>query len=965
MARVPYDQGVPTVSPSGPPNDYLRIDAVPGAFGAIQAGRLQQVGQNLDRASENAAQVALLRQDRYNQIAVDDAFNGLQDSYYNLTYGTDPASPGIYSLKGRAALDKGPDIIDAIKQARQSSYDGLQNDAQKLAFDVASRRMQSITLSEVGRHLDQQTEVYGQSVNEAMIDNAARTGGVNWNNEDTFASAVDQANRGAARLAATRGNANDPEITRSLRDTALSKVISSRADQWSVYDPAAALNWVQNGKMPDGSPVLDSLNGPAAMQLQDRLQSRAERGNAAADADYIHGLMNGGGGSNTGPISNQALPQEAKAFLPALSGGEGNYGSPAPKGDRSGNPIPNNRYQFLRATWETEAPKAGVDVNDFRPASQDAVAWNYSKEAYGLFTGGRGLQSDLRQGGHEAQITQALNKIWPSLPGGSEQNTSMSQFLGRLGQSASRGAPQQSSFPDESAVIQKIQSDFPNDPVRQHKLISEAASQFTDLRRSQQTQHDDLVGSLPNVELSLMDGQPTRIPEPEIRQLLPPAQAAKWLEQLDVAQTAGQAFNTIRWGSPAEIQSTWNDLSQGMGPLSTTIRNRVTRASLEPGVPPQTEGEMGSEAYGLRQRVLQRFEQQVQTRNASLIGPQADPAAYVSSNPTVMAKAAAVDPSNPATIRDLWKTSLSIQGQLGVPKGEQHILTRAAATADAQKFLTADPQADAGQTLADMSRSYGEFWPQAFADMRNLGGLPENYQTLAQIPGKADRWDFQQMLQAGNKSGNLKPVTDLAGEANVKQINQAMVDGDNDLLHQFRKTTLVPGVYANLQATKVIEDGVRNLAAYYVLQGVTSPTRAVDRASQAIIGNKYDFDNTTRVPKGMLPAVQTASSALLDQLRPADLAPMAADTQATEEGPGLSESDRQQITLEAARKGNWIANQDESGLLLVGQDRDGRMHLIRKADGDPVELKFRDVGRAASAPQPAGGMPLVPPVAMP
>ena len=96
----------------------------------------------------------------------------------------------------------------------------------------------------------------------------------------------------------------------------------------------------------------------------------------------------------------------------------------------------------------------------------------------------------------------------------------------------------------------------------------------------------------------------------------------------------------------------------------------------------------------MRTNILHQFEQQVAARQQALT---TDPASYVASNPVVQAKAAAVDPNNPATMDDLWRTSLAVQTQLGVPSYNQHILTKAAATSAVGKLLNADPAtADTG-----------------------------------------------------------------------------------------------------------------------------------------------------------------------------------------------------------------------------------------------------------------------------
>lgn len=87
------------------------------------------------------------------------------------------------------------------------------------------------------------------------------------------------------------------------------------------------------------------------------------------------------------------------------------------------------RYQFTAETWG-EAKRA-LGLPDFSPASQDRAAWWLADREYRMRTG-RDLESDIRAGGHEAEIAAALNGRWTSLPGGSQERETAEQFKRRL-----------------------------------------------------------------------------------------------------------------------------------------------------------------------------------------------------------------------------------------------------------------------------------------------------------------------------------------------------------------------------------------------------------------------------------------------------------------------------------------------------------------------------------------------------
>ena len=516
----------------------------------------------------------------------------------------------------------------------------------------------------------------------------------------------------------------------------------------------------------------------------------------------------------------------------------------------------------------------------------------------------------------------------------------------------SGGAPADAAFPDEEAIVQKVLADIP-DPVRQSKIVADVRNQISLARLATQTDRDDLVHALPDIQAAALGGQDVVIPEDRIRHLLPPADAAREIESLRIAQAAGQVFKSIKWASPQEVATAYGDLSSGMGPISSMIRSRTSSIGAPTGAP-ATPDQESPEAYRLRTSILHEFQQQVAARQEALAS---DPMGYIANNPVVQQKAAAIDPNNPETAQEYWRSALSVQSALGVAPYNQHILTRQQAAADVGKLIHADPATvDVGAELAKLAQFYGPMWPQAFGDMVTLGKLPPNYQTLAQIPAPTTRWDFQQMLRLADEKGGFQKLHDAAGPENMRQINQD-IDSDTGLIN-FRRTVAIPGVYSNTEGYTAVKDSIVNLAAFYSYNGMT-PAAALSKASLGILDAKYDFDGTMRTPKGMMGVVQSAADQVVSQLRPADLAPIARDTQATETGPGLTEEERQQTTLQAAQQGHWVPNENDTGLYLVGQDAEGRMHLIQRANGSRIELLFANLPNVPVAPTatvPSGGL---------
>jgi hypothetical protein len=448
--------------------------------------------------------------------------------------------------------------------------------------------------------------------------------------------------------------------------------------------------------------------------------------------------------------------------------------------------------------------------------------------------------------------------------------------------SARSAAVSQSTYPDESALIQQVIRDTP-DPVAQARRLSKLTQALGTLRLATETDREDLKGSLPDLQAALLGGQDgVTIPEDRIRRLLPPAQAARELEQLHVAQQAGLVFRSAQWGTPDQVNAALQDLSSGLGPISTMIRHHG-----ETGVAP-TAADEGSdketpEAYRLRTQILGQFRTMIDRRQAALTE---DPAGYVLAEPAVAAARAKLDAAQSNTdkasaLQDYLTASRAVQQSLGVPEGQQHILTKAEAQSTAQRLGSVDPsKGDMGAALMGIQQQYGKAWPQVFGDLVTEGKLSPEYQILAAMPDPLARTDFQRALAASTQRGGLAKLREDAPAPAVKDIDA----GIDDRIADFRRTAMIPGLSSNIGLIHTVRDSIRTLATYYAIQSGDG-SQALERATDAVLGSKYDFSGTMRVPKGMLAAAETGTRNLVDGLKPADLAPLAADTQAREMGP--------------------------------------------------------------------------------
>ena len=150
------------------------------------------------------------------------------------------------------------------------------------------------------------------------------------------------------------------------------------------------------------------------------------------------------------PIANLTMTAAKRAFLATLGQPEsgGRYDiknggsrfsdySRFPEGTGpGGTSTASGRYQFISKTWHEEQDRLGL--KDFSPENQDKAAWDLAWRTYAASTG-RDLEADVKTGGHNRDITAALGGVWPSLPGGGQQQETQSQFDALLARNQANG----------------------------------------------------------------------------------------------------------------------------------------------------------------------------------------------------------------------------------------------------------------------------------------------------------------------------------------------------------------------------------------------------------------------------------------------------------------------------------------------------------------------------------------------
>ena len=372
-------QVAPSVLPTAaPPNDYQQVNPTPAAFGGTQAAGFERLGQGVEQASSNLFDVALTRQRRFNEIASTSAFNQLQDSYRNATFGDpdDPSKPGFFQLRGQAALDAYPTVSKQLEMVRQSLRKGLQNDDQRLQFDQASRRLQSYTLSDVGRHYDNEFHTWGSTVAKAQEQQQTLSAANNYTDDAAFSRAIHDARMGRMTFLQSeyRTNNLDPAVVGSNLSQVDTEMVKARAISWGERDPLAAMQWLETGALPqpngpDGKPVgppipiSKTVNPETLATLKTHLRTKADDQAAVGLASPYTGLPGTRTGAPLAPVVqqiNDAATQEGVRPQTALATAriESDFGrSP----DRPGSSYTG---MFQLSSGERAASGTGNEVRD-------------------------------------------------------------------------------------------------------------------------------------------------------------------------------------------------------------------------------------------------------------------------------------------------------------------------------------------------------------------------------------------------------------------------------------------------------------------------------------------------------------------------------------------------------------------------------------------------------------------------
>jgi soluble lytic murein transglycosylase len=910
----------PQVAPSlGPAQPMQSVQANPAAFGAQIGEALQGLGRVVDRAGDVAAQQAIQFQMLQNQTAVTEAQTKVfAPAERDLLFGEN----GYYRKQGKDAIDGVAAVTDQISQLRAQVKAGLANPAQQRMFDEAIERRQALTLDAIARHAAQENTRYQAGAARAALQGHVQDVALNWNNPDRFNLELAQGLRTVDEQNALNGV--PPEVARQNRQDFISNAWAARIQAMAVTDPVGALKMTR-----DYAGVID---GMTVLKLEQALKPRAR----AVQADtLVDGLWGGSArGADGGWARIEAVESGGRQF------------------DANGQPLVSPAgavgvAQILPATARGVAERAGIPYDEAKLRT-DAdynrrLGQLYHREmmtrydnmpvlADAAYNAGPGRVDEWIKRYGDPRTGAISPEEWADKIPFDETRRYVAKTGARTAFRPPAAGPGGTvEFPDEARLAQRIVEQTKDDPELQQASLARLRERVSTWNLLNSTERAELGKQFGDAVAALEAGKDdVAVPEDRIRAVFPPAQADDMVGKLNVARMAGQLFRAVQWGSVQDVAAAREDLATGTGRLSTLLRLRGGQVVVGQG-----DGDAETpDQFRMRQTLLARFDQIVMKRTEAL---EKDPAGYVLASPAMQQVLA--NTQDPAAVA---RASLAQQERLGVPEDKRRVLPQAQTEAIVRRITSLDPaKGDATLVLDQMSRQFGDMWPQVWGDLVQAGKMPPQFQALAWMDQPAQiaaRADLQRALVTVATKGEDALKT-AATQDKVRDIDKG-IDGR---IAEFAETARHDAGGADLIRT--VHGTVRLLAYHYAALG-DSPGAAVERAYRGVLSDKYDFDGTMRVPKGMLPQVRQATGTFLADLTPDKMDPNPPGN------PSLSAEQRRQVMFDAAKRGEWVPNARDDGLVLMYQLRNTpQLQVARGADGKPIEIRFADMP-AMIAPEP-------------
>lgn len=281
--------------------------------------------------------------------------------------------------------------------------------------------------------------------------------------------------------------------------------------------------------------------------------------------------------------------------------------------------------------------------------------------------------------------------------------------------------------------------------------------------------------------------------------------------------------------------------------------------------------------------------------------------------------------------RTYAETTLAEQERVGIAADARRVLPGHYVDALNRSFGAAasaeDPQARTG-LVAQIRREaamWGEHWP---AVMQQLN--PVSQPIVRAIAADANPEAMVRLLSVGKDESVVK----LLKEQNETKYND-MTKKLNDVMGPFRRSLLGRQLDRDYGGYYGLAE---KLTALYIRDD-EDPGVAAEKAFKALIGDRYDFRDTWRMPKSAAVPADEVQRGVLEAQRQMRQNPGGAfDIQPAVNDIGVADNIADSME-KFARDGKWVTSYDNSGLNLV-YNGTGGAKFVRRRDGSPVQFTW-------------------------
>lgn len=157
-----------------------QVNATPADFGGITAQATGQMAGALKQASGETEQTALMYKAINDETRSNDIYaNGLSPD-------VDSLQSQLHGLQGRNAVDQGPKIMQAVRDAQAKYRDTLTDPQQRLMFDRVATQRTERTILGMQDYIDNQNKVYQGQVSDGMVASLQKQAAGVWNDPNAF-----------------------------------------------------------------------------------------------------------------------------------------------------------------------------------------------------------------------------------------------------------------------------------------------------------------------------------------------------------------------------------------------------------------------------------------------------------------------------------------------------------------------------------------------------------------------------------------------------------------------------------------------------------------------------------------------------------------------------------------------------------------------------------------------------------